>query len=112
MEENIKNAIFGNVGTIVSFRVGVTDANYLQHEFQPTFNEQDLINIERFNAYAKTLVGGEPTPAFSLDTTKDIAIERAMMSQELAEMIKELSRLKYGIERDIVEIEMQRRSNL
>ena len=39
MEEEVKNAVFGNVGTVVSFRVGVTDANYLQHEFQPTFNE-------------------------------------------------------------------------
>jgi len=112
MEENIKNAIFGNVGTIVSFRVGVTDGNYLQHEFQPTFNEQDLINIERFNAYVKTLVNGEPTSAFSLDTTKDITAEKAMMSQELAEMIRELSRLKFGMERGIVESEMQRRSNL
>ncbi len=112
MEENIKNAIFGNVGTIVSFRVGVTDANYLQHEFQPTFNEQDLINVERFNAYVKTLVNGEPTPAFSLDTTKDISVEKALMSPELAEMIKELSRLKFGQERQTIEVDMQRRSNL
>lgn len=112
MEENIKNAIFGNVGTIVSFRVGVTDANYLQHEFQPTFNEQDLINVERFNAYTKTLINGEPTSAFSLDTTKDVTAERAMMSPELAEMIKELSRLKFGAERGFIESDMQRRSNL
>jgi hypothetical protein len=112
MEENIKNAIFGNAGTIVSFRVGVTDANYLQHEFQPTFNEQDLINIERFNAYMHTLVNGEPTASFSLDTTKDIKVERSMMSPELAEMIRELSRLKFGIDRQTIETDMQRRSNL
>jgi type IV secretory pathway TraG/TraD family ATPase VirD4 len=66
MDEEIKNAIFGNVGTIASFRVGVTDANYLQHEFQPTFNENDLINIDRFNAYMRTLVRGEPALPFSL----------------------------------------------
>ncbi|MEK9208151.1 MAG: type IV secretion system DNA-binding domain-containing protein, partial [Patescibacteria group bacterium] len=42
MEEEVKNAIFGNVGTLAEFRVGVTDANYLQHEFQPTFSEADL----------------------------------------------------------------------
>ncbi len=112
MEENIKNAIFGNVGTIMSFRIGVTDANYLQHEFQPTFNEQDLINVERFNAYVKTLVNGEPTSSFSIDTTKDMTAQKAMMSPELAEMIRELSRLKYGQERAFVESEMQRRSNL
>ena len=49
MEEEIKNAIFGNVGTVASFRVGVTDAIYLAHEFQPIFNEQDLINVDKFN---------------------------------------------------------------
>ena len=42
MEEEVKNAVFGNVGTLVAFRVGVTDANYLQHEFQPTFNRRIL----------------------------------------------------------------------
>ena len=41
VEEDVKNAIFGNVGTIISFRIGVTDANYLQHEFTPIFNESD-----------------------------------------------------------------------
>ena len=45
IEEEVKNAVFGNVGTLVNFRVGVTDANYLQHEFTPVFNETDLINI-------------------------------------------------------------------
>src|SRR5664280_2170947 len=48
MEEEIKNAIFGNVGTIASFRVGVNDASYLQREFQPTFNESDLINVDKY----------------------------------------------------------------
>src|SRR3990167_11229363 len=59
MDEEIKNAIFGNVGTLIGFRVGVTDANYLQHEFTPVFNETDLINVERFHAYVKTIVNGE-----------------------------------------------------
>ncbi|MBI2598948.1 type IV secretion system DNA-binding domain-containing protein, partial [Candidatus Curtissbacteria bacterium] len=68
IEEEVKNAIFGNVGTLVAFRVGVTDANYLQHEFTPTFNETDLINVERFHAYVKTIVNNEPVPAFSMDT--------------------------------------------
>ncbi|MBI4999275.1 DUF87 domain-containing protein, partial [Candidatus Gottesmanbacteria bacterium] len=56
MEEEVKNAVFGNVGTLVAFRVGVTDANYLQHEFQPTFSEADLINVDRYNAYIRTIV--------------------------------------------------------
>lgn len=112
MEEEVKNAIFGNVGTIASFRVGVTDANYLQHEFQPTFNEADLINIDRFNCYMRTLVNGEPVPPFSLDTTKDIEKERALMNPRVAELIKELSRLKYGRSVQTVESEIAQRARL
>lgn len=112
MEEEVKNAIFGNVGTIASFRVGVTDANYLQHEFQPTFSEADLINIDRFNCYMRTLVNGEPVPPFSLDTTKDITAEKALMDPRVAELIKELSRLKYGRNVQVVEAEIVQRSHM
>ena len=112
MEEEIKNAIFGNVGTIASFRVGVNDANYLQREFQPIFTENDLINVDRFNCYMRTLVGGEPVPPFSVDTTKDISKEKAVMNHRVAELIKELSRLKYGRSVDVVEAEISQRARL
>lgn len=112
MEEEVKNAIFGNVGTICSFRVGVTDANYLQHEFQPTFSESDLINVDRFNAYMKTIVGGEPVPPFSLDTTKDISKEKALENPRVMELVKELSRLKYGKDVNIIEAEIAQRAKL
>ncbi len=105
MEEEVKNAIFGNVGTVAAFRVGVTDANYLQHEFQPTFTEADLINIDRFNTYMKTIVRGEPVPPFSMDLTRDMNAEKAMANPRVAELIKELSRLKYG--RDVLQIEAE-----
>lgn len=112
MEEEVKNAIFGNVGTIATFRVGVTDANYLQHEFQPTFSESDLINVDKFNCYMRTLVDGEPVPPFSLDTTKDVAKEKALENPRVSELIKELSRLKYGVDMNTVETEIQRRARL
>lgn len=112
MEEEVKNAIFGNVGTIVSFRVGVTDANYLAHEFQPVFTEADLINIDRFNAYMRTIVGGEPVLPFSLDTTKDIAQEASHKDSRVAELVKELSRLKYGRNVQVVEAEITERARL
>jgi hypothetical protein len=112
MEEEVKNAIFGNVGTLCAFRVGVTDANYLQHEFQPTFTEADLINIDRFNCYVRTIVDGEPVPPFSLDTTKDIAAEKALRDPRVAELIKELSRLKYGRNVRVVEAEITQRAKL
>ena len=112
IDEEVKNAIFGNVGTIASFRVGVSDANYLQHEFQPTFGEADLINVERFHAYVKTLIDGEPTTPFSMDLTRDIEEEKRRENPRVAELIKELSRLKYGRARDVVEEEINSRSDL
>lgn len=112
IEEDVKNAIFGNVGTICSFRVGVTDAGYLQHEFQPTFNEGDLINVERYHAYVKTLVGGDPTVPFSLDLTRDVEEDKKKANPRVAELIRELSRLKYGRARNLVDQEIAKRSRL
>lgn len=112
IEEDVKNAIFGNAGTIISFRVGVSDANYLQHEFQPIFNEADLINVERFHAYVKTLINGEPTMPFSLDLTRNLEEEKKLENPKVSELIKELSRLKYGRPKSLVEAEIAKRSRL
>lgn len=112
MEEEVKNAVFGNVGTLVGFRVGVTDANYLQHEYQPTFNESDLINIDRYNAYVKTNVHNEPVKPFSMDLTKDMTKVNAERNAKVAEAIIQLSRLKYGRSRELVEAEISQRARL
>ncbi|HKC05065.1 MAG TPA: type IV secretion system DNA-binding domain-containing protein [Patescibacteria group bacterium] len=112
VEEEVKNAVFGNVGTIVSYRVGVTDANYLQHEFSPTFGEDDLLNVEKYHAFVKTIVNNEPVPPFSLDMTKDISKVKAVESERVAEIIKEMSRLKYGRDEKLVEAEITRRAKL
>lgn len=101
--EDLKNAVFGNVGTIIGFRVGVTDASYLQHEFSPTFAEADLVNVESPHAYIKTIVGGEPVVPFSLDTTKDMKKWKAMLNPQIGQAIRELSRLKFG--RDLAQVE-------
>lgn len=112
VEEEVKNAVFGNVGTIISYRVGVTDANYLAHEFSPTFGEDDLLNIDRYNVYIKTIVNNEPVPPFSMDLYKDISKDRAQMNQKVAKIIKEMSRLKYGRDVKLVEAEIVRRAKL
>lgn len=112
MDEEIKNAIFGNVGTLAAFRVGVADASYLQHEFQPTFNENDLLNIERFHAYVKTIVNNEPVPPFSLDLTRNLELEKQTTSLKVGEAIKKLSALKYGKSRELVEVEITQRAHL
>lgn len=112
IEEEVKNAVFGNVGTLASFRVGVTDANYLQHEFSPTFSESDLTNVERYHAYVKTIVDNEPQTPFSMDLTRDIDAERKMAQPQLAELIKKLSRLKYGVDRAVLEADITKRARL
>ncbi len=112
IEEEIKNAVFGNVGTIISFNIGVTDANFLQHWFTPTFNEDDLLNIERFHTYIKTIVNSEPVPPFSMDLTKNIEAQKNQASPKVAEMIKKLSRLKYGQDKNMVEAEISQRARL
>jgi len=112
IDEDVKNAVFGNVGTMISFRVGVPDANFLQHEFSPTFNEHDLTNIEKYHVYIKTIVKNEPVPPFSMSLLKDMDAISARMNPKQAEMIKELSRLKYEKDKDVVEAEIQSRSNL
>jgi hypothetical protein len=112
IDDGIKNAIFGNVGTIVSFRVGVTDANYLAREFAPTFGEDDLLNIERFHVYIKTIVNNEPVPPFSMDLTKDVSEIDKTRNPRVAEIIQEMSRLKYGRDIRLVESEIGRRAKL
>jgi hypothetical protein len=112
MEEEVKNAVFGNVGTLISFNIGVTDANFLQHWFAPTFNEDDLINIEKYNAYTKTIVKNEPQPPFSMDLSKDMAELARQRQPRVAEMIKQLSRLKYGRAKEVVEAQISQRARL
>lgn len=112
VDEEVKNAVFGNVGTLICFRVGVTDANYLAREYTPVFEEDDLLNVERHHVYIKTIVNNEPVPPFSMDLTKDMSKEKAESNPRVAEIIKEMSRLKYGRDVRLVELEISRRANL
>jgi len=112
VEEEVKNAVFGNVGTLISFRVGVTDASYLAHEFTPVFGEDDLLNIEKYHTYTKMIVHNEPVPPFSMDTSKDIGAMKQRENPRVAEIIREMSRLKYGRDVRLVEAEIARRAKL
>lgn len=112
IEEDVKAAVIGNVGSLISFRVGVSDANFLQSEFVPTFSESDLTNVDRFNVFIKTIVNNQPQPPFSMDLTRDMDQEEKMRNPALAKHIKELSRLKYGEDVDIVDEVMTKRAKL
>jgi hypothetical protein len=103
--EMIRDAIIGNVGTLVSFRIGVPDAEFMEKEFEPTANKNDLNNIDAYNAYVKLLVDNAPVKPFSMQTIKDPTEE----NHQLSKAIDELSRLKYGRDVSIVELEIQDR---
>ncbi len=96
LEDDIKNAVFGNVGTICAFRVGSDDADYLETQFAPVFTKNDLINLPIGNCYTRLLVRGQPTAPFSMEVDWDW-ITNQPKSLDLAGKIKEMSRLKYGV---------------
>ncbi len=74
LQEPIRKAIFGNVGTIISFRIGATDAEYLAKEFNPTFKETDFIHLPKFHFYIKLMIDGEMSVGFSGKTVKQARV--------------------------------------
>lgn len=102
-----RDAVLGNAGTMVSFRIGVEDAQVLAKEFAPVFNEYDMINVEKYTAYVKLLIDNQAGKAFNMQT-----IPPTKGNPELAAMMKELSRLKYGRDKRVVEAEILERSQL
>ncbi len=103
----IKDAIFGNVGTMISFKVGSDDAAFLIKDFAPTFNEYDLVNIEKGMACIKLLIDNSSARPFTL---KGIWPLLGTKYPQMAERIKALSRLKYGQNSKLVEAEIKRRA--
>lgn len=105
----IKDAVFGNVGTMISFKIGSEDAEFLVKEFSPVFNQYDLINVDKGMACIKLLVDNSASRPFSLSTIWPIlGVKRPGM----ADKIRALSRLKYGQSSRLVEAEISRRAQL
>ncbi len=98
IDEKIKDAVFGNVGSMAAFRVGVDDAEYLTSQFAPVFEQTDLMNVENFNAYVRLLSNGSPTKPFSLRTMSPHTTDPAY-----AEKVIEYSHFKYGTSREEVD---------
>jgi len=103
----VRDAVFGNAGTMIAFRVGVEDAETMAKQFAPVFAEYDLINIGKYTAYVRLLIGNTASKSFNMHT---MLPERG--NQELAAQIKELSRLKYGRQRSIITAEILEHSKL
>ncbi|MFA5158392.1 MAG: type IV secretion system DNA-binding domain-containing protein [Patescibacteria group bacterium] len=98
MPEIVRDAVFGNAGTIIAFRVGGTDADFLVKEFEPVFDANDLVNLDRYQIYIKLLIDGITKPAFSARTLPPVEIVSGNREQ-----IVEKSRRKYSTSRDEVE---------
>lgn len=105
----IRDAVFGNVGTMLSFKVGSEDAEFLVKEFSPVFNEFDLINIDKGTACLKLLVDNSATRPFSIKTIWPLL---GVKREDMPEKIKTLSRLKFGQDRRLVEMEINRRGQM
>lgn len=104
LDERIRAAIFGNVGTIISFRIGAEDAKYLAQEFAPIFNEADLINLPNFHIYLKLMIDGVTSQPFSA-----ITLRLREINTSHKEEIIEFSRKRYTRPRTAVEREIMNR---
>ncbi len=98
MEEKVRDAVFGNVGTMITFRVGAEDGEFLEKEFSPEFYTHDLVNLPKQNIYVKLMIDGLTSRPFSAET-----LPPAVSDYDFEKEIIEFSRKKYGIERKTVE---------
>lgn len=110
LRDDIKAAVFGNVGTIISFRVGAEDGEFIVKQFAPEFDIPNIINQENLHAICKMTIQGLPCRPFNLiDYFPPKLTEQEI---EKGRAIKELARLKHGRPREIVDAEIQEKMNI
>ena len=102
LPENLRAAILGTIGTLVVFRIGSRDADVLKKEFEPFLNEQDLVNLPKYNFYIKLMIDGVVSNPFLASTLAP----RSQPLENYVEEIVALSRLKYSNRREDVEMEI------
>jgi hypothetical protein len=107
LEEKIRDAVFGNVGSMAVYRVSTEDATTLEPKFKPTFSATDIMKLDNFNSYVNMLVAGVPTKPFSMTSHWSLLKEKG--NPEIVESLKQLSYLKYGRDREEVEAEIMGR---
>ena len=104
-KNDVKAAVFGNVGTMQSFKVGAPDAEFLEKEYAPVLSQEDIVGITNYKAYIKLNIDNATTRAFSMNTiyTKDY------QNKKIVPILKEYSGKKYGRKREFVDAEMEAR---
>ncbi len=103
----VKAAVFGNVGTIICFRIGAEDAEFLEKEFEPIFMQNDLVNLPKFHVYLKLMIDGITSDPFSANTLPPVA----QLTGNKAKVIK-VSRERYSNKREEVEEKILRWSGV
>ncbi len=104
MTEEVRAAVFGNVGTMAIFRVGATDAEYLEKEFAPQFTAEDIVNLGQYQLYLRLMIDGVGSNPFSARNLPPIA--KPLIS--LKDSIVENSRVTFARPREIVEAEIKK----
>lgn len=102
LTEEIRDAVFGNVGSIVGLRVGANDADFLTKQFSPIFDTEDLVKLPNYNAVVRLMVGGVPSQPFTMTTIPPLGNPNPQLGQAL----KRLSAAKFGRPRKVVEKEI------
>lgn len=105
----VRDAVFGNVGTIISFRVGAADAEFLEKEFEPVFMLNDLVNLPKYNVYMKLMIDGMTSDAFSARTLRPLGEEE---KENNGEKIIKNSRQRYATPRAVIEEKIMKWSGM
>ena len=109
LDEKVSAAIFGNAGTLIAFRVGAVDAEFMEKEFEPIFMMNDLVNLPKYNIYLKLMIDGIAGDAFSATTIPPIDIAD---TEGNAEKVIKVSRERYASSRVEVEDKIARWSGM
>ncbi|MGE5392160.1 MAG: type IV secretion system DNA-binding domain-containing protein [Candidatus Saccharibacteria bacterium] len=99
----VRDAIFGNVGTMITFRVGADDAEFLEKEYEPTYTMNDLVNLTKFQIYLKLMINGVASNPFSATTLPPISQPTGNLEKVIS-----VSRERYANRREIVETKINR----
>jgi hypothetical protein len=104
-DTSIRDAVFGNVGTMMSFKVGADDAEYMAKEYAPVLTEQDVLGIANYKAYIKMCIKNTTSRPFSLETIYDMS----KSNDKIGEIVAQYSRMKYGRKKEFVDQEISAR---
>ncbi|MEI8229986.1 MAG: type IV secretion system DNA-binding domain-containing protein [Candidatus Peregrinibacteria bacterium] len=105
----LKGAVFGNVGTMMFYKIGPQDAETCAKEMAPVFSDQDLVNLDAFKGAMKLCIDGKPSRPFTIEVPRPWQETTYTKDTQAAEAFKQLSRLTYGRQKDFVNREIMRR---